>query len=217
MPTAVILTIKAALSEIEPAIYRTIRIDSDASFDDLHILLQLTFGFEDEHLFQFSPTGMGSEPCFGVAEDPEEAGAVIDLPGAAPLLDATEYAIENLLRKQDDKAVYVYDMGDQWNFDLEVIAVEEGELELPEVVAGEGPNLIEDVGGPEGLVEVLQLVQQRDAKGLADFFMAENGDEILAELEEWLPFDAESANQFVKDFYEQMEQAILENLNGQAE
>src|SRR5690606_33000530 len=97
-------------------------------------------------------------------------------------------------------AVYQYDMADAWVFDLALKGTDAGELDVPQCMGGDGPNLIEGVGGAEGLVEVLGLVNEGDTKGLAEFFMSE-GDEILSELREWLPFNHEEVNEMLVELY----------------
>ena len=45
-----------------PPVWRRILIPAKCNFHDLHITIQASLGWYNAHLFQFSPTGYGSEP-----------------------------------------------------------------------------------------------------------------------------------------------------------
>lgn len=46
--------LKVTLDYVEPAVWRRIQVPVSATLDDLHIVLQIAMGWEDEHLYDFT-------------------------------------------------------------------------------------------------------------------------------------------------------------------
>lgn len=61
---------------------------------------------------------------------------------------------------QEDTFTLLYDFGDGWKVHLRVESVVNKEISLkavPRVLAGKGFGIIEDIGGPRGLVRVREV------------------------------------------------------------
>ncbi len=50
----------------KPPVWRQVIVPEKFTFHDLHRLIQLVFGWEDSHLYQFSPRGYGSNPTIAI-------------------------------------------------------------------------------------------------------------------------------------------------------
>ena len=53
MESADIYELKITLKGIKPTIYRTIQIEDNRTFFELHIAIQIAFGWDDSHLHVF--------------------------------------------------------------------------------------------------------------------------------------------------------------------
>ena len=128
------------MSEVEPAVVRVLDVPAGVVLPELHDLLQVAIGWTDSHLHQFV------------------AG---DIRYAMPDIDGfNEYDDERAetgvpLRSLPPRFTYLYDFGDGWEHEVEVIGAGG---DLPGVVAGEGVCPPEDVGGPHGYGAFLKVL-----------------------------------------------------------
>jgi hypothetical protein len=150
MPTAKpkpsIYQLKITLLEIEPAIWRRIQVPSTIPLCCLHDALQAVFGWTDSHLHQFEKDGK----YWGVPEqDDYDTG----------LLDESRVPVSRVLRAEGDSMIYVYDFGDNWRHQvvLEKIVPADAPTK-PLCLAGERRSPPEDVGGPSGYQEFLEVI-----------------------------------------------------------
>jgi len=68
------LQFKIQLKDIQnPPVWRRVLVPEEIVFDEFHLVIQAVFGWEDYHLYQFSPKGWGSQPLIKLP-DPEDAG-----------------------------------------------------------------------------------------------------------------------------------------------
>jgi hypothetical protein len=167
----------------KPAIWRRLRVPVDASFADLHRVLQLAFGWLDYHLHDFDIDGyrVGSrmEADFGLECDADEATITV-----------------GELLSPGDQVLYTYDYGDSWEHGIVV-----EELQLDGASREHGPWAVlggamagppEDCGGVWGYRELLEARKDRRHPR-------------HAEIADWLPigydprrFDLYTVNQTVR-------------------
>jgi len=143
------LTLRISLRYIEPVIWREITVPDSYSLLQLHRCIQLVFDWLDYHLFEFQVGSRSFE-----APDPEAAGE-----------DAGRTTLAELGLKAGSSLLYVYDMGDVWEHDIHVQAIEtissEDELDLlAYVVDGARAAPPEDVGGPPGYGRLLLALKR---------------------------------------------------------
>ncbi len=168
----------------KPAIWRRLCVPVDASFADLHRVLQLAFGWLDYHLHDFDIDGyrIGArmEEEFGLDCDADEATTTL-----------------GQLLRPGDQVRYTYDYGDSWEHG---IVVEELRLDGASrehgrwaVLDGAMAGPPEDCGGVWGYRELLEA--RRDRRHPRH-----------AEIMEWLPagydperFDLDTVNQAVRN------------------
>jgi hypothetical protein len=129
--------LQVTLRDVEPAVIRVLDVPAANSLPELHDLLQVGVGWTDSHLHQFS-TG---EKTYGIPdvdawEDQEDESSAYlkDLPA---------------------RFVYLYDFGDGWEHDVEVLGTG---ADRPGCVFGEGMCPPEDCGGAPGYAQLLEAL-----------------------------------------------------------
>jgi Plasmid pRiA4b ORF-3-like protein len=124
------------IREISPQIWRRLLVRSDSTIAQLHEILQIAFGWSDEHLHQFlirgKPYGIGRSG--GISFD--------DNPHRVRLCDFHFHIKE--------RWVYEYDLTDWWQHEirLEQILPLDPAKHYPVCLAGKRRGPLEDCGGP---------------------------------------------------------------------
>jgi hypothetical protein len=147
--TPLIYQLKITLVGIRPPIWRRIQVPSTIPLCCLHDAFQPVMGWTDSHLHQYEKDGK----YWGVPETDEF--------GDLELKDESKVAISKLLKAEGESMVYVYDFGDDWRHEvvLEKIVASES-TSKPVCLAGERHRPPEDVGGPHGYQEFLEVIFQ---------------------------------------------------------
>ena len=124
--------LRVTLVEVEPAVVRILDVPAGVLLSELHDLLQAALGWTDSHLHQFVADGIpyGRPDIDGPEDERDEAGVT--------------------LRTLPDRFRYLYDFGDGWEHEVEVLGPGGDQ---PGVIAGQGACPPEDVGGPYGYAE----------------------------------------------------------------
>lgn len=136
--------LKVTLRGIKPPIWRRLEVPSDISLARLNTVIQQSFGWQNSHLHLFeTPVGRyGShEPDLDIRSGAgKKLSALADWPG--------------------DKILYVYDLGDYWEHDVLVEAVQPAQASVayPQCTAGRRACPPEDSGGPWGYSEMLKTL-----------------------------------------------------------
>lgn len=160
----------------KPCIWRRILISADASFRELHEVIQTIFNFQDSHLYIFHLLDhklkvTNDEEAHQVYEEYlENQGAIektllaLDTPFAKRQLENLRtvvgepdaFKIEPYL--QESVVIdYLYDFGDNWEISLTVERiVEDYTLDYPTLLAGEQGAPLENMGGLAGFEEFLE-------------------------------------------------------------
>src|SRR5699024_10364305 len=125
------------------------------NFYELYLVIQKAMGWQGSHLSAFFGR---DERIFVHAFEMEDA---FRMEGGPEHLLASETGIDPLLA-QAGTITYVYDYGDDWMHEIEVL--EEVTLtnpEIPEVLRHKGPGPIEDSGGVDGFREVHEAIKDK--------------------------------------------------------
>jgi hypothetical protein len=152
------LTLRVSLRDIAPPVWRAISVPDSYSLEQLHRCIQLGFAWLDYHLYEFQ---VGSRRLERPDEEAEGENAAM-------------VTLAELSVKVGDRFVYLYDMGDYWLHDVEVLStepldVDDGPDLLPYLVGGERAAPPEDAGGPPGyadLVSAFRNVSSADSREL---------------------------------------------------
>ena len=129
--------LRVALCDVEPALARVIDVPASATLPELHDQLQAAIGWTDSHLHQFvTPDATYGPDIAGQDLWPEDQRDEDD----ARLVDL------------GNKFEYLYDFGDGWTHDVEVLGPGDS---APGCIDGYGACPPEDCGGPGGYAELL--------------------------------------------------------------
>lgn len=165
--------IKVMLRGSRPPVWRRLEVPSGITLQRLHDVVQAAFGWQDYHLWVFD-TQLGR---YGVADRDlgHRSAAGRKLADVAPVAGG--------------RLGYTYDFGDDWEHDIVVEAVTDGEPDVsyPRCVAGRRAGPPEDCGGIWGYQYLLEV-------------LADPAHEDHAERLEWLGL--ESADQFDPDAFD---------------
>jgi len=149
-PNSSIYQLKITLLGIEPLIWRRLQVPSTMLLCCLHDGLQAVMGWTDSHLHQFEKDGK----YWGLPENDEF--------GDLELLDESKVPVGKLLLAEGDSLVYLYDFGDNWRHEvaLEKIVPVDAAAAMPNPVCLDGKRRCppEDVGGPSGYKEFLEVI-----------------------------------------------------------
>jgi hypothetical protein len=145
-----IARLKIQLDDMERPVIRRVEVPSTIRLDDLHLVIQIVMGWENDHLYEFR---VGRDLIWSFA-DPDW-----------PLLrsrDAAEEILADLLPhlKRNKTFNYLYDFGDSWLHTVKVEAVAEAgpEVDYPCLLDAEGACPPEDCGGSWGYAHHLEAI-----------------------------------------------------------
>lgn len=95
---------------------RRLAVRGDRSLADLHRLLRTAFGWDDDHLYAFWPTGRFWD---------REPGAAFGRPGFCHESGgrSARIRLDRLGLETGQTVAYVFDFGDEWRVRLKLIAV----------------------------------------------------------------------------------------------
>jgi hypothetical protein len=134
--------LEVQLQEIEPPIWRILRVPSRTSLLRLHRILQRAMGWTNSHLHLFEVEGK----LYG------EPSAEWDF----EVLDSRKMTLEKIFTGGKRSFLYEYDLGDSWRHDITLLGTVEGETEeKPGCTAGARACPPEDCGGVMGYYELL--------------------------------------------------------------
>ena len=132
--------LRVALCDVEPTVARVIDVPASATLPELHELLQAAIGWTDSHLHQF----VTSEATYGM-----------EIPGGDVWPEDQRDETGALLVDLGARFEYLYDFGDGWTHDVEVLGPGGP---APGCVDGYGACPPEDCGGPGGYAELLDVL-----------------------------------------------------------
>lgn len=148
-PCLYTLHIELRPNEIRPPIWRRLEVDGRISLAKLHHFIQAAFGWSHYHLHQFKIR--------------DKLYALPDPGDELDMLDERKAYLNRLLAT-GDSMLYRYDLGDNWEH---LVTVEEIRNDLDNdpkggawVLDGARSGPPEDVGGPEGYADFLEVLQE---------------------------------------------------------
>ena len=149
--------IRVVLSDIEPAIWRTIEVPSSIELPHLHDVLQIVMGWENHHLHKFV---LGDRPwdrdavSFVMQSNLDEGFA--DAPGQDHV--ELDVRLEELLAEPGESILYLYDFGDDWAHQVTLEAIVDAEVAEASCLDGARACPPEDCGGPPGYDNLLAVI-----------------------------------------------------------
>ncbi len=131
------LQFKIQLKHIDnPAVWRRVIVPEQFSFHKFHKVIQSAFGWQNSHLYEFSPGGFGSQPTIGepYEEDEEEK------------LNSKKIKLSKIFTGAKQKFIYIYDFGDSWEH---IITLEK---------ITDDASIVADCGGFPGFMDLKKIV-----------------------------------------------------------
>jgi hypothetical protein len=149
-PRPRLLHLRITLAEVEPPIWRVLRVPDAYTLHQLHRVIQLAFGWLDYHLYMFEVSDRRFEAPLEDAEDE----------------DSTAVHLRDLALREGARFTYTYDFGDNWVHEIVVegvyMALPVDRPSIPVLYAGERAGPPEDCGGPYSYPEMLQALGDPD-------------------------------------------------------
>ena len=148
-PTA-IYQLNVRIDDIQPPIWRRIRVPGHFTLEDLHDSIQNAFGWENSHLHSFLVAGSR----YADIEQDDGYGE----------LDESKYLLQELGLTEGARFSYVYDYGDDWRHTVLVEKIIPADTAEPRDLAGVTCTAAkrvcppEDCGGVPGYVRLTELI-----------------------------------------------------------
>ena len=138
-----ILKLRIILIDSNPKIWREVLIPIDNTFEDLHYVIQAVMDWGNYHLHEFP---MNEKEYIG--DEPPNPQSRID----RSYTDERKVELEECLNQKGATIKYIYDFGDNWRHEIEVVDIlkKENSRQYPVCIDGENASPPEDVGGVSG-------------------------------------------------------------------
>jgi hypothetical protein len=151
---AVTYLVRVVLDEVEPPVWRLVKVPSSTALDELHHVLQAAMGWTNSHLHCFAAGEGRDDPR------PERYLTDFDIEEGDEGLAEADVHLDELLVDPGDHLFYTYDFGDGWDHTLTLEAVEPCDDEPPiRCLDGARACPPEDCGGPHGYTELLETAR----------------------------------------------------------
>ncbi len=168
-------TVKITLEGLEaPQVWRELSIPLNITFEQLHQIIQAAFGWEDSHLYAFCERNLRDLITINCPID-EDA-----------VVKANEVVISNLMINLFNRKIYtkdsvpfkyIYDYGDSWTHQIDVLTIEYDSAEYITLKNGNGACPPEDIGG----VPIYEAIKNGEIEiGLPPGFDPDYFDQSLA-------------------------------------
>jgi len=137
-----------ALRDLKPAIWRRVLVPGSVTFDTLHRIIQITMGWSNSHMHQF--TVGNTRYC-----KPEMGFADME-----PVVSEKRATLSGALVPSVKSFGYLYDFGDDWEHTLRIekVLAADPAARYPTCVAGANACPPDDVGGAPGYVNFVQAI-----------------------------------------------------------
>jgi len=120
-------------------ITRKLAIGENVTFSQLHEIIQILFGWGNQHLHHFKIGNL----VVGDYDDENDIPVNYTYEGELNLFTVLQ---------NEPEILYEYDFGDSWQVSIEVIEIKDREVDtLPVVIETHGSMAADDCGGVEGL------------------------------------------------------------------
>ena len=166
------LYFSATLRDSEAPVWRRFCVPMNYNFTQLHDVLQIIFGYSGKEAYEFVVTDpkmritvdtdlyesyrfLHSEEGKQYLAEKEEEGFTVDT--SVEVVWAEDLPLDPLTLKHR-QFQYIYDISDEWTYDLELVDIVEDAAEYPQVREGLGNAPFEACGGFEGYYELMDAL-----------------------------------------------------------
>ena len=132
-----------------PTVWRRVEVPATFTFDELHIVIQMAFNWDNCHLYMFNPKGYGSKPVISIENEDD---------WEKPDMNALETSLSEIINTEKQTYVYIYDFGDDWTHSITLEKIIDKTITIPVCLAGKGKSPFEDCGGAWGYEDLKQIL-----------------------------------------------------------
>lgn len=204
----------------KPPVWRRVVVPSETTFHMFHYIIQLAFGWENSHLYSFSPKGYGSHPWIEVSDgdydddddddfdddDDDDYDYDDDDDDDDERKTAKEIKLSDIFDEKGQTFIYIYDFGDDWKHKITLEEIDKTNISpLPKLIDGKGACPPEDCGGVWGYEDLKEALSDKDHpehRDMKEWFYGDADDETI-----WDPneFDLEGMQQDFNDYFGDIE------------
>jgi len=162
----------------DPPVWRRLTMPSYLTFLDFHHIIQIAFGWENAHLFQFSDKGFGSDTI--ITEINKEFEADPD-----SQIEASEIKLSEVFSEWKKSQIYIYDFGDSWKHKITLEKIIDESTVNTTCIAGKGKCPPEDCGGIGGYENLKEILEDKSHPEYEDYREWLG----LEEVDKWDPYE----------------------------
>lgn len=140
---------KIQIQDIQkPPVWRRVLVPAHITFDQFHQIIQVAFGWDDCHLYQFSKSGWGSEDVYKVPDEYDDE----------TIKDSRTTFISEVFSEIKETFAYIYDFGDNWAHIITLEDISDAEKAIAICLAGKGACPPDDCGGVPGYYAMIKTL-----------------------------------------------------------
>jgi hypothetical protein len=149
--------LRVSIKGTKPSIWRELSVPAACTLGELHAILQIAFGWENDHLHSFTVNSV------------EYGMTGMDFDYGGDMADEDDVCLYDLNLQAKQKFSYLYDFGDSWEHEIRVskiIPPEDAKWDLtrPRCLGGQRAGPLEDSGGVWGYESMLAILKDPNHK-----------------------------------------------------
>lgn len=121
---------KITLNNVGVPVWRKIQIDRNATFYDLHQILQASFEWLDYHLHSFDVRRTDEKSVEGIEISSDIHIDEFESFYVSEKLDEKQEKLADWFKRSKDKIIYIYDYGDDWQHEIVLQKISEREKDV---------------------------------------------------------------------------------------
>lgn len=185
----------------KPPVWRKLTMPHDLTFEMLHAVIQFSFGWQGEHMYEFCDSI--SKKTFEIMPLFEEDKWMYEMTKerGVKVAEAAETKLCDIFKGDRKSLIYRYDFGDDWMHDITIEDIVIGNEQHAVCLSGKGACPPEDCGGPVGYEYMKETLSERPCSKDARELRSRLGlgrDEKLHP-EDFTKEDIESINKILED------------------
>jgi len=145
----------------KPPVWRKLTVPHDLTFEMLHAAIQVSFGWRNEHMYEFCDSI--SKKTFEIKPLFEEDEWMYDMAKerGVEVIEAAETKLCNVFKDDRKSLIYHYDFGDDWIHHITIEDFMIGNEQHAVCLSGKGACPPEDCGGPGGYEYMKETLNER--------------------------------------------------------
>ena len=141
---------KIQIQGVNPPIWRRLLVPENITFSKFHNIIQVAFGWENDHAYEFSPSGWDSSPSIGSQFEKYF--------GDGAEMDSNKLKLSDIFKTEKQTFTYIYDFGDEWVHDITLEKIVDEKLKKASCVDGDGACPPEDCGGADDYMDFREII-----------------------------------------------------------